>query len=273
MIERLTSVHNLKSLFYVYAHKKKTTGEIFYIGKGRGDRYRSKSGRSNHWRNIVKKHGCKAEILGVFESESDAYNFEIYAIKSHREKGLDLCNIYPGGEGRLAGWSHSDEIKEKFRQAKIGKPQSKEHAEKSRLARKGKKNSPEHIERTAAAKRKPVINSDGEVFVSASHAARAMAERCSVYPSQGNISMACRGERSEAYGFAWSYDISRTPEKPSGITASMKRIRCSNGMVFNSAQDAKRWVERWRGKANNQPITECARGESRSAYGFTWEYI
>lgn len=270
MIERLTSAHDLKSLFYVYAHKKKTTGEIFYIGKGRGERYRSKSGRSNHWRNIVKKHGCEAEILGVFESEHDAYSFEVYAIKSYRDKGKKLCNIYPGGDGRLAGWKHSDEIKEKFRQAKLGKPQSKEHAEKSRSARKGKRNSPEHIERTASFKRKPVINSDGEIFPSACAAATEISKRQKIYASQGNISMCARGLRNNAYGTTWSYN---TDTVPAFIPTKhqTKKIQCSNGIIFDSVREAQKWVKEWRGSASHQPISDAARSGKKS-YGYYWEY-
>lgn len=270
MIERLINAQNLDSLFYVYAHKKKTTGEIFYIGKGRGERYRSKSGRSNHWRNIVKKHGCKAEILGLFESESDAYAFEIHAIKSYREDGKKLCNIYPGGEGRLAGWNHSDEIKEKFRQAKLGKPQSKDHAEKSRTARKGKKNSKEHIEKTVAPKRKPVINSDGEKFASACDAAVYISKNQGVYASQGNISMCARGLRNNAYGLTWSYN---TETIPAFIPTKhqTKKIHCSNGMIFESVRDAQNWVKGWRGSASHQPISHAARSGKKS-YGHYWEY-
>lgn len=49
------------------------------------------------------------------------------------------------------------------------------------------------------AKSKEVLRSDGFEFSSASEAARV------VGGSQGNISMVCRGERKEAYGYGWSY--------------------------------------------------------------------
>ena len=42
--------------YYVYAHKKKQDGEIFYIGKGVGRRAYKKTGRSTYWNNIVKKN-------------------------------------------------------------------------------------------------------------------------------------------------------------------------------------------------------------------------
>lgn len=33
--------------FYVYLHRKKTTKEVFYVGKGSGDRVWSRAGRSS----------------------------------------------------------------------------------------------------------------------------------------------------------------------------------------------------------------------------------
>ena len=49
------------------------------------------------------------------------------------------------------------------------------------------------------AKSKAVVRSDGVEFCSASSAAR------EIKGSQGNISMVCRGERKEAYGYGWAY--------------------------------------------------------------------
>lgn len=259
--------------FYVYLHRRKTDGSIFYVGKGSGNRVSSRSGRNRWWKSIVEKHGYIHEIFADGLTNMESCTLEIEKIAELKNAGFNLCNIANGGESGLVGIPLSEAHKQKLRKAKTGRKQSPDHARKSAAAKIGKPQPRDAIERMVRDKRKKVINSDGEVFISASHAARAMAERHSSYPSQGNISMACRGDRAEAYGYAWSYDTSRTPEKPSGITASMKRIRCSNGMVFNSAQDAKRWVESWRGKANHQPITECARSEGRSVYGFTWEYI
>lgn len=259
--------------FYVYLHRRKTDGSVFYVGKGSGYRLSSRSGRNRWWKRIVEKHGYIHEIFADGLTSDESCALEIEKIAELRSAGVKLCNVANGGETGLVGIPLSEAHKQKLREAHTGRKQSPDHARKSALAKKGKKQPSRAIEAMVRSKRKKVINSNSEIFNSASEAARCISLRLGNSASQSNISMACRGERNEAYGFAWSYDISRTPEKPSGITASMKRIRCSNGMVFNSAQDAKRWVKSWRGKANNQPITECARGEGRSAYGFTWEYI
>lgn len=268
----MRSLENKKS-FYVYAHKTATNGDVFYIGKGSGSRAKSKSGRNRWWRNIVKKHGYNIEILKDGLTNDEACRFEVETIRKLRESGINLCNVSSGGESGLAGIPLTEEHKEKLRMRKLGVKQSKEHAKKSATAKLGKPQPRDAVEKMVEGKRKMVINSLGEVFPSATAAAKAMAKRHGVYPSQGNISMACRGERELAYGYAWSYEIEKTPTIKEDGNKLKKRILCSNGMVFNSVSEAVKWVSSWRGSAAHQCLSACARGETITAYGFKWSYI
>lgn len=257
--------------FYIYLHVS-NCGNIYYAGKGTGPRAFISNGRSDKWASIKKSSGMKVYVSSFFENEIESYMAERRVIATLKKLGFKLTNKTLGGDGsRLE--KITKETRKKQRAAKIGKKQSKDHAMKSAISRLGQKNTPWHIERTAASKRKPVINSDGEIFVSATSAAIEISKRLGFYPSQGNISMACRGERTEAYGYSWSYDISTKPPPPPKIKTGMKPVKCSNGMVFKSTMEAKRWVESWRGVANSQKISSCARGESLTAYGYSWEYI
>ena len=258
--------------FYVYLHRRKTDGTIFYVGKGRGNRATARGGRNKWWKRIEDKHGFYHEIFRAGLTNDQACQLEIETIANLKASGLELCNIAAGGESGLVGIPLSEPHKEILRQRKIGKRQSPEHARKSAMAKVGKKQPRDAVEASISKKRKPVINSSGNVFASASHAARAMAKLLGVPASQGNISMVARGERSEAYGHAWSYDTSKIPDAPSTVKANMKKVFCSNGMEFFSTQEATRWVKSWRGSANNQCITVCARNGKGSAYGFTWRY-
>lgn len=257
-------------IFYVYAHKKATDNTVFYIGKGKLYRAASKSGRSKHWHNIVNKHGYKIEILHKNLTENEAYQNEINEIFKLKELGLKLCNISNGGDGGLSGIELTKDHKEKLRKAHIGKPQLPDHAAKSRIARLGKKNTIEHTEKTIQHKRKKVINSSGEIFSSTCDAAREITKRTGLYASQGNISMCARGERNNAYGFSWDYDITKIPVfKPTKY--QIKKVKCSNGMEFSSVQEAKKWVISWRGNAVNQCISNASR-KGRIAYGYKWSY-
>ncbi len=256
----------------MYLHRRKTDGTVFYVGKGKGSRCTARGGRNKWWRSVEAKSGFYHEILESGLTNEQACKIEMETIAHLKESGVKLCNISAGGESGLVGIPLSDSHKEILRQRKAGKKQSPEHAKKSAMAKVGKRQPRDAVEALIAKKRKPVINSDGDVFESASHAARAMALRLGVYPSQGNISMAARGERAEAYGLAWSYDTGRKPDAPSAVKSNMKKVLCGNGMEFNSTQDATRWVRSWRGSANHQCITACARKEKGAAYGFTWRY-
>ena len=42
--------------YYIYFHINKTTGKVFYVGKGKDRRAWRKEGRSYYWNNIVNKY-------------------------------------------------------------------------------------------------------------------------------------------------------------------------------------------------------------------------
>lgn len=88
--------------FYIYAHYRNDTGEVFYIGKGEGNRYKSVQGRNPYWRNIVKANGYKFEILQNYETEEEAFQAEQSLIAELGRKDLGkglLVNMSDGGEG------------------------------------------------------------------------------------------------------------------------------------------------------------------------------
>ena len=79
------------NIFYIYCHRKKTNGECFYIGKGKGNRYKTSQNRNQHWKNIVNKHGFEAEILINNISEEKAFELESYFCNQIGYE--NLCNI------------------------------------------------------------------------------------------------------------------------------------------------------------------------------------
>jgi len=91
--------------FYIYVHKRATTGEPFYYGKGTGNR------AWLHWRNkwhdnVRNKHGLIVEILYDNLLESEAKEMEVKCIAEARERGENITNMTDGGDG-VRGWKHA----------------------------------------------------------------------------------------------------------------------------------------------------------------------
>lgn len=102
--------------FYIYAHYRNDTGEVFYVGKGEGNRHKSKQGRNPYWENIVRAHGYKAEILEYFETEDEAFQAEQSLIAELGRKDLGkglLVNMSDGGEG-ASGAVRTPEQRKKY---------------------------------------------------------------------------------------------------------------------------------------------------------------
>ena len=59
----MAGINSTPTNFYVYLHRRKTDGKVFYVGKGHDKRAWTTDGRNQYWFNIVKKHGFYIEIL------------------------------------------------------------------------------------------------------------------------------------------------------------------------------------------------------------------
>lgn len=102
--------------YYVYLHKKKTNGTVFYVGKGKGNRAYQTHGRSKFWRGVVEKYGLVVEIYMDNLQEWYAHELEkdLIALYGRRDKGLgNLVNMTEGGDG-VAGYKFTDEAKNKI---------------------------------------------------------------------------------------------------------------------------------------------------------------
>jgi hypothetical protein len=137
----------MNTKFYVY-QLKTSNGEIFYIGKGNGDRMykhiRISKGNSinksknpklyNKISNELRRGGyITPEILFESESENECLVKEIELISKIGKE--NLCNLTDGGEG-TSGYKLSEETKRKMSLSKIGKKriftdEHKQHLSKS----------------------------------------------------------------------------------------------------------------------------------------------
>lgn len=105
--------------FYVYEHRHKDNGCIFYIGKGtahsRGDYIRAFDfwRRKKSWFSSVKKHGVVASVVAEFFTEHDALAFEAELIATYGRRDLGkgpLINHTDGGKGASGYKMHPDVI-------------------------------------------------------------------------------------------------------------------------------------------------------------------
>lgn len=87
------------------------TGEVFYIGKGKGDRaYKGK--RNKFCEDMKATHDWSIKILNDNLTEDEAFNLEIEYISKFKE-GNRLTNQTDGGEG-ISGYTMSEEAKRKI---------------------------------------------------------------------------------------------------------------------------------------------------------------
>ena len=139
-------------MYYVYQHRSKDDGNVFYVGKGKGNRHLDRNKRGRYWKFYVEKHGFTSEIIVNNVDEELAFFAEMECIDALKRRGIRLVNLTEGGEGcsgysmrhseaQKAKWSEmrkgmtsprkgvklSDETKEKIRIGHVGKPLTNEH--------------------------------------------------------------------------------------------------------------------------------------------------
>jgi NUMOD3 motif len=222
--------------FYCYAHVRKDTGEVFYIGKGALARSADSRQRSSHWKNVVAKAGGFTILRSRPMTEADAFAREIRMIAKGREAGGPLVNKTDGGEG-ASGHKHSDEARGKMSAALTGKTKTDAQRRAMSLSRKGRPLATEHAACVAArnaarvwtpgmrqrlsdagkgrlastltlAKRsvalsRPVSTACGLVFSSGRLAVAWLRSNGRPTASAGNISSCLTGRLSQAYGYVW----------------------------------------------------------------------
>jgi hypothetical protein len=179
--------------FYVYIHRKATTGEVFYVGKGQGDRAYSYRNRNDWWLNIAMKHGVHVDVVldGLQEWYALELEKDLICLHGRCDIGTGtLVNMTDGGEG-ISGLIHSEESKKKMSVSKLGNTHmvgvTRSDASKKKMSE---------------AKRKTmrqIRRGDGVVYESTHAAARDSGVR------QGSIVNCVKGRCKTAGGHSWSY--------------------------------------------------------------------
>lgn len=147
---------DLNKIYYVYAWFYKTTDEVFYVGKGKGERYCSMKHRNEYFLNILKKEKDNIDVKFLVENlnEETALNIERELIATYKLKGECKANLHEGGCGGNTGNYCSVERSKKlsdFAKTRVGdknpmygKTHTLEVRKKLSEINKGKKLSEEH---------------------------------------------------------------------------------------------------------------------------------
>lgn len=168
--------------YCVYAHRKTSTGEVFYIGKGGSHRPASKVGRSVRWHRTVAKHGLTIEIVKGDMPEPCAFTLEKILIATiGRDK---LCNLTDGGEGTS------------------GRVASEAQRKKCSASNKGNKPSPHSIELARLKNSKPIATACGLRFASATEAAKFVKSK-NWRAAKSAICGSANGRLGKRYGYDW----------------------------------------------------------------------
>lgn len=238
-------------MFYVYTYADPETNEVFYVGKGHGDRDRFHYlNRNSHYnkglgeriRNIVDSNMIPIITrVGEFLCEQDAYDHERVLIAQYGRLDLSTGTLYnrtPGGEGYgQRGSSWSDELRQEKRRNYAANPRGATYSKFSLL---------------------------GEPIELDLH--REHLREMGFTPSMLNAVNACaNGKRFSAYGYRWCRS---GEELPNVVGKGIQIEQLLDDVVvstYSSIQSASRHTG-----INASDINQCVLGQYRSAGGFFW---
>lgn len=103
-----------KREYYNYIWFIKESKEVFYVGKGKGNRYKTIRNRNKFFKDIYNSHECDVKIVAENLTEQEALDNEVQLIKWYRENtDYRLTNQTNGGDG-ISGYVMSNDIKRKI---------------------------------------------------------------------------------------------------------------------------------------------------------------
>lgn len=252
--------------YYVYIWFLADSGEVFYVGKGSGNRVTSLKDRNRHFLNIRRKCKCDYRIVRYFDTEEEAYRYELELGKEYKAKGQAWCCYVLGKTDKYL----SGEVKKKISASlkgstpwNKGKKMPESYKQKLSEAKKGKKQS-------AETKRRRSMSLLG-------HEVTEQTKR--------KISDAMQGEKNHMYGKKQSQEtIMKRAAKLKGRKVSevtRQKIGLANGRqvdmldpvtgeilrTYNSASEAAR-----ANGLNNSKISAVCNGVRKTTGGFGWRY-
>lgn len=265
--------------YYVYLHRYASgpkVGQVFYVGKGTGNRAFSKKNRNKYWKHIVAKHGYTVELYATGLQEWYAYELEFFTVAYYGRE--NLCNLTDGGEGPSSPSEETRKTMSEKAKARIRKPMgpmSEETKLKLSIAKTGKPSKLKGIPLTEDTKRKLSESKKGKPNghngMKRSDQAK---ENMSIAQKNSKNRHDISGDNNPAKRHDVRNKISESRKGNPKITGSnnpaARRVICiETGAEFGCIADAKKWLKSI-GKTGT--IKECLSGRSKTSGGLHWKY-
>lgn len=251
--------------YYVYIWYIDATKEVFYVGKGTGNRVTSMKNRNPYFKNVRNKFKCSYEIVKYFDNEEEAYDYELKLGKEYKAKGQAWCCYVLGKVKKFISKETRMKISAKLKGVKPRQKRNltEEQKNKIRLARLGKKDS------ELTKKRKSI----------------ALIGHKDSDETRRKKSLAMTGENNPMFGKKQSEEyIRKRMAKMIGRTMSEEtkaKIGLANGKkvakinpktneienIYNSVSEASAI-----NGINTGGIFKCCQGKRKTSGGFKWEY-
>ena len=106
--------------YYVYEWYNVDTKEVFYVGKGKNNRYKNSTNRNKFFIDYYKTHNCAVRKVYENLTEQDAFDKEVELIAYYKNNtDFRLTNQTDGGEG-MSGYIVTDDFRQKMRKIVAG---------------------------------------------------------------------------------------------------------------------------------------------------------
>lgn len=188
--------------FYVYEWYVVDTNEVFYVGKGTGDRYKRLNGRNYFFQCMYDTHNCDVRKIYENLTEEEAFKKEIETIKYYKENtDYRLTNQTDGGEG-VSGWIPTDEFRNKISEKVKGSNnpnyQNYWSEEQKENLRQKQKSNPMYKNETNPNAKRIICVETGEVFECIKFAMKKYNIK-----SDGSVTVALKNPIRTAGGMHW----------------------------------------------------------------------
>lgn len=116
-------------MFYVYEVSIATTGEIIYVGKGTGNRYKTKK-ENDLLNRLIQENKCDFKITQYFNTEDEAFEAERLRINELKALGQAICNKATYSTGGVSSYWTKERRKEKSINNPMKDPKQRERMSK-----------------------------------------------------------------------------------------------------------------------------------------------